>query len=51
MIDVYNNKSALQEGQTIRDASDRAVFNALNDSENQQIHGKSVFPVGQGRIP
>lgn len=51
MIDVYNNKSALQDEQTIRDASDRAVFNALNDSENQQIHGKSVFPVGQRRVP
>jgi hypothetical protein len=47
MIDLYNNKSALQEEQAIRDASDQAVFKALNDSMNQQTHGQTVLPPGR----
>ena len=42
MIDVYNNMSALFEGQRVLNSYDHAVFRSLNDALNQQAESQAA---------
>jgi len=41
MIDIYNNRAALFEGQRLQNASDQAVLKALNDTLNRQAQSEA----------